>query len=413
VSDALPPVPEDRVLELKLAEIKWKTAKAETEGKKAELQIIREKNREVGVNKKQTMTVKAVVQYDAIGWKRELVDRMAEFNVAGNIARVARFCSSEFDTEVTFEGNNTNVGKMKKFLNEKSWVSKFESVSSQGFEEIVMKVEENQPFQGFSDITISKTPSLHHRADSAGIDSSGLEEKEFTLDKYEASMLKSVSSISGSSQGRDGEFAKNLLNRDFWMRSNEAVCLMCEEGKGRVQGAHIYPLNTSRILDYFNVTGSHNRNATSNGYLLCDECHGHHDDGLCGFDENWVITIEDALVEEPKYAKLRGVSVSLPTVLEGVDAPLRALLKIQQEFIKLRRNERHEKVDSSAGFCMECNKFFKRLETVTTHICHPMSKKLLFTPPPKRRSNSKDGSEHTIEEEKNAGIEDGKDEGEV
>jgi hypothetical protein len=126
MSDALPPVPEDRQMLL----LKLELMKTETEGKKAELQIIRERNREVGVNKKPTMTVKAVVQYDAIGWKRELVDRMAEFNVAGNIARVSRFGSSEFDTEVTFEGNNTNVGKTKKFLNEKSWVSKFESVSS-------------------------------------------------------------------------------------------------------------------------------------------------------------------------------------------------------------------------------------------------------------------------------------------
>jgi hypothetical protein len=124
-------------------------------------------------------------------------------------------------------------------------------------------------------------------------------------------------------------------------------------GGGAIEGRPHLPFEHVEDTQLLRCTGSHHRNVVCNGCLLCEECHGHHDDGLCGFDEDWIITIEDTLMQEPKYSGLKGVSVARPTILNGSDAPPRALLKVQQEFIKLRREERHEKVDSSAGICEE------------------------------------------------------------
>jgi len=383
--------------------MKMKTAEAETEGKKVELDIIREKKQEVGGNKKPSKTVKAVVQFENIGWKTELANRMNEFNVAGNIARVRRPDSEDFDTEVTFMGNTTNVGKMKKFLNERKWSSECTSVA--------VDFVENLPFLDCGpNISIVKTPSSDHRTLS-----SGSETKEFNLDNFEASMTMSVSSISSSSQGRNVDFATNLLKRDFWMRSDEAVCLMC--GEGGVKGAHIYPLNQTRTKTYFDATGSHNRNDLRNGYLLCEECHAYHDDGLCGFDENWYVTIEDALLELPKYFQLNGILVTVSSVTSGNDAPFRELLKVQQEFIMERREKRHERFDASKGICQECNKTFKTLGGLDRHICYPIAKKKLNTPLAKRKLSGKDGPENPSieckEEEEDEVLEDVEEEGKV
>jgi len=169
----LPPIPEDnagRELLLKLAEIEgkkaeaegkkaeaeaegkkaeaeWKKAEAEAEGKKADVKKAEIELKIVERKLSAKDTFKAVINHDALGLKTKLMKKMKEFNVAGAIARLLRpDGSSEYDTELIFEGSKCNVEKMKDFL-----LGEFETTS--------VKVQ----FEDLNDIRISQTPSGFRR----------------------------------------------------------------------------------------------------------------------------------------------------------------------------------------------------------------------------------------------------------
>ena len=180
---ALPHIPEDntgRELLLKLAEAEGKKAEAEgkkaeaegkkAEGKKAEAEAEGKKAEAEGRKAEADLrkaeielkvlelklpakkTFKAVIKRDALGLKTKLAEKMKEFNVAGAIARLLRpDGSSEYDTELIFEGSKCNVEKMKDFL-----LGEFETTS--------VKVQ----FEDLNDIRISQTPSGFHRGGSSG-----------------------------------------------------------------------------------------------------------------------------------------------------------------------------------------------------------------------------------------------------
>ena len=133
-----------------------------------------------------------------------------------------------------------------------------------------------------NDIRISQTPSGFHRSGS-----SGGKETLFQIDPDETSMKKSESS---RNSGVQQEFTATLLLRDFKGNKEVATCLLCAERK-HVQGAHIYPMNRRRGVSLFDASKLNSANDTRNGILLCETCHNHFDDGMCGFDDKWCVTI--------------------------------------------------------------------------------------------------------------------------
>jgi len=230
---ALPPIPEDntgRELLLKLAEIEGKKAeaegkKAEAEGKKAEAEAEGKKAEAEGkkaeaegkkaeaegkkadvkkaeielkiVERKLSAkdTFKAVINHDALGLKTKLAKKMKGFNVTGTIARLLRpDGSSEYDTELIFEGTKRNVEKMKYFLGREFGTTSVKSIE----------------FEDFNDILISQTPSDLHRSGS-----SGGKETLFQIDPDETSTKKSESSKSSRNSGVQQDFTSTLLKRDF------------------------------------------------------------------------------------------------------------------------------------------------------------------------------------------------------
>ena len=368
---ALPPIPEDnagRELLLKLAEAEGKKAeaegkKAEAEGKKAEARKAEVELKILELKLPVKATFKAVIKSDALGLKTKLAEKMKEFNVAGTIARLPRpDGSSEYDTELIFVGTNPNVEKMKIFL--------------RGGGEFGTTRVKSIEFEDFNDILISQTPSDFRRSSS-----SGGKETLFQIDPYETSTKKSESSKTSRHSGVQQEFTSTLLLRDFKGNTEIATCLVCDKRKS-VEGAHIYPLNQPRSISLFAASNLNNSNDVRNGILLCHTCHGHFDDGMCGFDDNWCVTIEEALRQHPDYKDLGG----RPTkVGDGPESPLKCLMQVQQYFCKKKRGERHEKVDTFEFSCSQCNKFWKTESGKTNHNCKPMPKPLLFTPPEKRR----------------------------
>ena len=368
---------------MKLAEIEGKKAeaegkKAEAEGKKADLKKAEIELKIVERKLSAKDTFKAVINHDALGLKTKLMKKMKEFNVAGAIARLLRpDGSSEYDTELIFEGSKCNVEKMKDFL-----LGEFETTS--------VKVQ----FEDLNDIRISQTPSGFRRGGS-----SGGKETLFQIDPDETSTKKSESSKTSRNSGVQQDFTSTLLKRDFKDNKEEASCLICDERKP-VQGAHIYPLNQPRSISLFGASMLNNVNDVRNGILLCQSCHGHFDNGMCGFDDKWCVTIEEALKELPEYERLEGRKAN---VGDGPESPLTCLMQVQQGFCKEKREERHEKVDNSEFCCSQCNKFWKTESGKTNHNCKPISKPLLFTPPEKRRLEEGGGLE--VEEHKSGELE--------
>ena len=203
-------------------------------------------------------------------------------------------------------------------------------------------------FEDFNDIRISQTQSDFHRSGSSG-------EKEtlFQIDPDETSTKKSESSKTSWNSGVQQHFTSTLLKRDFKGNNEIATCLMCAE-HNPVQGAHIYPLNQPRSISLFKASTLNSANDVRNGILLCQSCHGYFDDGLCGFNNEWRVTIEDALKLLPKYKMLEGREVN---VGNGLESPLKCLMQVHQDFCEGRREERHKKIDNSEFYCSQCNKF--------------------------------------------------------
>jgi len=338
-----------------VAEAEVKKAVVEAEGKKAVAEAgVKKAIAEAGVKK--TESCKVVISYDALGVKTKLAEKMVEFHLAGTIARLPRPDSSkEYDTELIFEGTKQNVEKMKKYLEEE----KYEAISTE--------VE----FNNVDNIRISQTPSIFHRCGS-----SGGKETIFHFDPDESTTQKSGTSRNSVVQQN---FTSALLLRDFRGNKENATCLMCE--CKTVQGAHIYPLNRSSLTTpLFNVSTLNNVNDTRNGILLCGSCHRHFDNGLCGFDINWRVTIEEALKQVSEYAQLEGRQVN---VGDGLESPLQSLMQVQRDFCVEQRRKRHDIADNYVS-CEQCNRHWKRVSSLVEHKCRPIQSALLVTPPKSR-----------------------------
>jgi len=346
---------------MKTVEAETEGKKAETEGKKAdalkaqvELKIL--ENKQCAKD-----SFKAVINYDALGLKTTLAKKMKEFNLAGTITRLLRPGGSfEYDTELIFEGSTRNVGMMKNFLN------------GEEFESTIVK----GGLGNFDSIRISQTTSDFHRSGS-----SGTKEALFEIDPGEDSLKKSGSSRTSRNSSVQQNFTSALLLRDFSGEKEMSTCLICAKRKP-VQGAHIYPVSGSRSNTLYEVSRLNNVNDVRNGILLCESCHKHFDDGLCGFDQDWCVIIEEALMQVPEYNSLVGRQAEIG---DGPESPLKCLMKVQEEFCKLVRDKRHSKVDTFKFSCSQCNGFWKKEAGMTNHSCKPILKTLLFTPPEKRR----------------------------
>ena len=119
------------------------------------------------------------------------------------------------------------------------------------------------------------------------------------------------------------DFTSTLLKRDFKGNTEIATCLMCAKRKP-VQGAHIYPLNQLRSISMFDASMLNSANDVRNGILLCQSCHAHFDDGMCGFDDKWCVTIEEALRQHPDYKELEGRQADFGG---GPESPLNFLMQ--------------------------------------------------------------------------------------
>ncbi len=123
-----------------------KIVEAETEGKKADLEMAR-----LGGGKLPAkVTFKAVIKQDALGTKTKWAGKMKEGSLSGKIERTPRPDSSgEYNTVIFFTGSTANTEKMK------------ESLMEDYKDDVVITAV--VPSEQFKNVCIFKTPGEHHR----------------------------------------------------------------------------------------------------------------------------------------------------------------------------------------------------------------------------------------------------------
>jgi len=303
-------------------------------------------------------TFRVVINHDALGLTTQLAEEMQRSGLKGKIARVIREGKSrEYHTDLTFEGSKGNVEETKTFVRRLGVeLSTFEDVS----------------FVGFGNLKVEKTPDTFHRSGS-----SGGKEVIYEITSNQASSLKSTVSSS-----RSKEFRGAVLSRD----GNS--CVFCS-GCNNLEAAHIYPLLGRKDKPPIIVAQLRYANETRNGILLCHQCHVLFDKGLWWIEldgETYVGKISDALQgSRIKYRSLHNHTLRLD--YKDRDAPLTATLKIQEDFCKKKRNQRHEKMTKKPFRCTVCSSestMSASKENLEAHtrkgMCRVSPTKAIYTP---------------------------------
>lgn len=230
---------------------------------------------------------------------------------------------------------------------------------------------EDVSFVGFGNLKVEKTPDTFHRSGS-----SGSKEVIYEITSNQSSSLKSTVSSS-----RSKEFRGAVLLRD----GNS--CVFCS-GSNDLEAAHIYPLLGRKDKPPIIVAQLRYANETRNGILLCHECHVLFDKGLWWIEldgETYVGKISDALQgSRRKYQSLHKHTLRLDS--KDRDAPLTATLKIQEDFCKEKRNQRHEKMTKKPFRCTVCSSestMFASKEKLEAHtrkgMCRVSQTKAIYT----------------------------------
>jgi len=327
-------------------------AEAEAELRKADAEIIK-----AGAKVPAKCTERTVMKYDAVGLKTKLAEEMQRLGLKGTIARVLRADSSgEYDTDFTFEGLRGNVEEMKKYV---------EQFGVEGVSSVFV------PLVGYSNVKVEKTPDLFRRSRSSG-------SKELI---YEVNSSQ-VSSVESGASSRTKDFRAAIQMRDG------VLCVFCSETK-HLEAAHIYPLSGRKNKPPIKIAHLRDANELRNGILLCYQCHQHFDRGLWWIELNsdtYVGKVSDALQgSDEKYQSLHNSSLRLDS--KDQDAPLAATLKVQENFCKGKREQRHEKITKKPYRCPICcseTAMFSSEKNLDAHIrkgkCKVSQTRAIFTP---------------------------------
>jgi hypothetical protein len=284
------------------------------------------------------VTFSAVIKRDALGTKTKLAGTMKESNLSGKIERTPRpDGSGEYNTVIFFTGSTSNTHKMT------------ESLKQDYMDNVI--ITPVLPFELFKNVCISQTPAEHHRQSG----SSGDIETLFKLDPDEEdSIQESASFKSDSSRGSAQTCFKNALVHRDTPSDVSPVCALCQSPTA-VQGAHIYPVNAKRSVN-FNSTSLHNKYDTCNGLLLCSVCHGYFDNGYW-----WIVLVNgdyfshlsDALKEVDETRRNQHLAkLRLDSSKKG--APDNDCLLVQANFCEQRRQERLDLLESKPWGCEKC-----------------------------------------------------------
>jgi hypothetical protein len=330
--------------------MKMKMVEAETEGKKADLEMARLRGGKLHAK----VTFKATLKLDELGFKTQVCNKMKVGGLVGTIQRVERPDSTEtFDTVVVFEGLKANVNNMQKFLKAKAKNSSFEEIG----------------YSGFSKITILETAPHFHRyhrehGDEQGSGDSSSGGVEVVCVPDDVSSL-GTGFETGSSRGTiQTSFADAVKKRDG------GKCLLCS-AETNVQGAHIFPVNADRPTS-FEDSGIISKYDTRNGLALCRPCHAWFDKGY------WFVRVEEvegtttytAHMSEAlqHYTDFNDYHLrKLPIDHTCLDAPLVSLLEGQESYFNRCRDARTDEVLNTPFQCRTCYNRFVSSKTLATH----------------------------------------------
>jgi hypothetical protein len=171
----------------------------------------------------------------------------------------------------------------------------------------------------------------------------------------------SQSSISSNRSGQV-EFSEALRRRD------KGICVFCKSN-ARLEGAHFIPVKQKDLLnDPSNCTkyGISSIMDTTNGILLCWDCHKCFDANLVCIDPiTGNLNLTDALLanEGDKWKSLVGHNVPASTVTW----PTNELLKFREDAMFVATKARHESRSEFTFFCEHCQKGYKKINALSKH----------------------------------------------
>ena len=337
----MPSIPEDRVLEVYLAELGTRKAEAEAES-------ARERTMQATMKPAAMRTTKVLIRDVTPGMKTTIAKGvMQKCGLRGVLQRKGVL------TEVHMEGLHSHVDKgisaVKEEAKKKKWGE--------------MTVEESG-FGNFPNIIIVPTCDDHREGSSGGGES-----------VFEPDDMSSLSSDSEGS-GLQAAFRVALLARD------PNICALCSS-TGYLEAAHIYPKKGTRTT-LFAATGLTNLYCTQNGILLCKPCHHFFDRGYWWIEleeGQYVAYLSEALqsLERFKEHHLRTLQINP----KGKEAPDVDLLRVQMDFCDEQRTARHNLLSSKPWGCTVCctkSTRWKKRSSLTKHTAQGICVEDLDTP---------------------------------